>query len=251
MVRGRRKKTEPTTPEPPPRPTGGLDVNAVVSYNVRAIRERRGWTQQSVAERLARLTGHQLPQASISAMERGFDGDRRRRFDAHELYLLAMVFDVPIAYFFIPPPGTGMELLADTARPVDELYATLLGKEWQLEPVDDRLKEIQINNPEETDDVLKAVFGGGEEGARNWHPHFRTWRKKRLREIERGYGDRLDEVAAFLKEFATKIETLGPRGYLESMAHRQGEQLLPDDEPQPTDEELREYLDRARGTGEA
>ena len=51
----------------------------------KAIRERRGWTQQDVAERLARLTGHRLPQASISAMERGFDGDRRRRFDAHEL----------------------------------------------------------------------------------------------------------------------------------------------------------------------
>ena len=64
-----------------PRP--GLDVNAVVSYNVKAIRERRGMTQQGVANRLAQLTGHQLPQASISAMERGFDGERRRRFDAH------------------------------------------------------------------------------------------------------------------------------------------------------------------------
>ncbi|MEZ5218548.1 MAG: hypothetical protein R2715_18640 [Ilumatobacteraceae bacterium] len=47
-------------------------------------------------------------------MERGFDGDRRRRFDAHELYLLSVVFDVPIAYFFVPPPGTGMNVLADT-----------------------------------------------------------------------------------------------------------------------------------------
>ena len=74
-----------------------LDVNAVVSYNVKAIRERRGWTQQSVAERLGRVTGHQLPQASISAMERAFDGARRRCFDAHELYLLSVVFDVPIA----------------------------------------------------------------------------------------------------------------------------------------------------------
>src|SRR5215210_8017005 len=77
----------------------GLDVNAVVSYNVKAIRERKRWTQQEVAERLARLTNHLLPQASISAMERGFDGDRRRRFDAHELYLLATVFEVPIVYF--------------------------------------------------------------------------------------------------------------------------------------------------------
>jgi transcriptional regulator with XRE-family HTH domain len=250
MVRGRRKNSPEPEPEPPRRPAGGLDVNAVVSYNVRAIRERRGWTQQSVAERLARLTGHLLPQASISAMERGFDGDRRRRFDAHELYLLAMVFDVPIAYFFIPPPGSGMELLADTARPVTELYATLLGKEGQLKPLDERLREIHVNNPDETDPVLAAVFGDAEKGARNWHESFRSWRKKRLREIEREYGDRLDEVAAFLKEFATRVETLGPRGYLESIAHRQGEQVLLDDEENPpSDEELREQLDQLREQG--
>ena len=116
MVRPRKR-----TPEPRRRRDAGLDVNAVVSYNVRAIRERRGMTQQQVADRLAQLTGHQLPQASISAMERGFDGERRRRFDAHELYLLSVVFDVPIAYFFIPPPGTGFAELADTRRPVAEL----------------------------------------------------------------------------------------------------------------------------------
>lgn len=245
MVRSRRK-TQPET-EPRPRSADALDVNAVVSYNVKAIRERRGWTQQSVAERLSRLTGHQLPQASISAMERGFDGDRRRRFDAHELYLLSMVFDVPIVYFFVPPPGAGAALLADTARPVPELYASLLGKESQLGPLDERLAEIRIKNPEETDPVLAAVFEGPEEGTRNWHESFRTWRKKRLREIEREYGDRLDEVAVFLKEFATKVETLGPRMYLESMSHRPGEELLEEDPVEaPTDEELVQQLDEMR-----
>ena len=76
-------------------------------------------------------------------------------------------------------------------------------------------REIRINNPDETDPVLAAVFGSAEQGARNWHQSFRTWRKKRLREVEREYGDRLDEVAAFLRDFATKIEALGPRGYLD------------------------------------
>ena len=243
MVRSRKKAAtehqEPLPPSRPPEPT--LDVNAVVSYNVRAIRERHGWTQQSVAERLSRLTGHQLPQASISAMERGFDGERRRRFDAHELYLLSVVFEVPIAYFFIPPPEDGMTLLTDTGRPVSELYAALLGKEWQLAPLDERLAEIMIHNPEDTDPVLAAVFGGPEEGARNWHESFRTWRRKRLREIEREYGDRLDEVALFLKEFGTKIEALGPRGYLESMAHRTGERVDLHDEPEP-DESIDDLL---------
>src|SRR3954447_21130785 len=138
MVRARKH-----TPEPSPAPESpGLDVNAVVSYNLKAIRERRGITQQAVADRLAQLTGHQLPQASISAMERGFDGDRRRRFDAHELYLLSVVFDVPITYFFIPPPGTGLTELADTGRPVGELYRALLGTDDQLDAIDARLAEI-------------------------------------------------------------------------------------------------------------
>jgi len=223
MVRPR-KKSEPEQAARP-RPTDALDVNAVVSYNVKAIRERRGWTQQAVAERLSYLTGHQLPQASISAMERGFDGDRRRRFDAHELYLLSVVFGVPIAYFFIPPPETGMAVLADTNESVAGLYAALLGREGQLGPLDERLAEIRINNPEATDPILAAVFGDPDAGAENWHESFRTWRKDRLLEIEREYGDRLDEVASFLKEFATKIEAFGPRGYLESMSHRKGEPL--------------------------
>src|ERR1035441_10551350 len=135
MVRARKKATpaERTTTVEARR---GLDVNAVVSYNFKAIRERQGWTQQGVADRLGQLTGHTLPQASISAMERGFDGDRRRRFDAHELYLLSVLFDVPIAYFFLPPPGSSTTELADTGRPVAELYAALLGEEWQLGPLD-------------------------------------------------------------------------------------------------------------------
>jgi transcriptional regulator with XRE-family HTH domain len=219
-----RKRPPPKPAEPP-----GLDVNAVVSYNLKAIRERRGMTQQQVADRLAQLTGHLLPQASISAMERGFDGERRRRFDAHELYLLAVVFDVPIAYFFIPPPDTGMGELADTRRPIAELWRSLLGTDDQLGPLDDRLAEINITNPDAADEVLAAIFGP-EGAARNWHPHFRSWRKRRLRQIEVEYGDQLDEIAAVLAEFAAKIKALGPAGYLRSAAHRPGEPADLDEE---------------------
>lgn len=233
MVGSRKRKQSQPEAEPN---TDELDVNAVVSYNVKAIRERRGWTQQFVAEQLGSLTGHQLPQASISAMERGFDGERRRRFDAHELYLLSVVFDVPIAYFFVPPPGGVLTVLADSRRPVAELYAALLGREDQLAPLDERLSEIRISNPDETDPALAAVFGSAEAGAQNWHASFRTWRRARLREIEREYGDRLDEVAAVLKDFATQVEALGPRGYLESLAHQAGDQIEPDENisPMPT-----------------
>lgn len=226
MVRPRKREPEPSEP---PTQAPGLDVNAVVSYNVKAIRERRGMTQQAVADRLAQLTGHQLPQASISAMERGFDGERRRRFDAHELYLLSVVFDVPIAYFFIPPPGTKTAELADTRRPVAELWRVTLGTDAQLDAVDARLAEIKINDPDASDQVLAAIFGP-ENAATNWHQHFRTWRKHRLREVEVEYGDRLDEVAEFLAEFASKVKALGPAGYLRSASHRAGEPVNTEDE---------------------
>jgi transcriptional regulator with XRE-family HTH domain len=232
MVRPRGKKQQTAATEQRPPWKDGIDVNAIVSYNLKAIRERRGMTQEDVAEGLARLTGHRLPQASISAMERGFDGTRRRRFDAHELYLLAVVFDVPIAYFFLPPPETGMQVLADAQRPVSELYAWLLGKEWQLPLMDERLADINITNPEEVDDLLAALFGA-EDAARNWHDHFRTWRKKRLAVLAKTYGDRLDEVAEFLAEFALQVQQLGPKGYLLSKAHRQGESV---EDPLPEEE---------------
>jgi transcriptional regulator with XRE-family HTH domain len=216
MVRARKKAPAVETTELEAR--RGLDVNAVVSYNFKAIRERQGWTQQGVAERLGQLTGHTLPQASISAMERGFDGDRRRRFDAHELYLLSVLFEVPIAYFFLPPPGSSGSQLADTGHSVTELYSALLGEEWQLAPLDERLAEIGLKNPEEADQALVAIFGA-KYATGAWHDHFRVWRKKRLRQVEHQYGDRLDEVADFLADFAAKIKAVGPKTYLESMTH--------------------------------
>jgi transcriptional regulator with XRE-family HTH domain len=225
MVRGRKNASPPEE-----RSENDVDVNAVVSYNLKLIREREGWTQQGVAQRLAQLTGHELPQASISAMERGFDGDRRRRFDAHELYLLSVVFDVPIAYFFLPPPAgeRGQQLLADTQSPISELYVSLLGRENQLEAMDQRLADIGLDNPDHADQALAAVFGA-DGAAHNWHPHFRTWRKRRLLALERTYGDQLDEVAEFLATFAAELKAVGPKAYLQSKSHRKGEDLLPHD----------------------
>lgn len=207
-----------------------VDVNAVVSYNLRIIRERQGWTQQQVAQRLATLTGHELPQASISAMERGFDGERRRRFDAHELYLLSVVFGVPIVYFFLPPPDgeRGQQYLADTQAPITELYVAMLGTDDQLHDIDQRLTAVGINNPDQADQALAAVFGADQVHG-NWHPHFRTWRKRRLLALERTYGDQLDNIADLLGTFAAELKAVGPKAYLQSKAHRAGEDLLPHD----------------------
>jgi transcriptional regulator with XRE-family HTH domain len=212
-----------------------MDVNAVVSYNLKAIRERRGWTQQQVAQRMADITGHLLPQASISAMERGFDGERRRRFDAHELYLLCEVFDVPIVYFFLPPPGSMGTPLADTGVPAVRLYSAILGDPDQLPIIDERLEQLGLNVPTELDPVMAMILGG-DPARTNWHDHYRTWRKNRINTLAREYGDQLDTLADTLADFANQIKTFGPAGYLQSVAHKPGEEPYPLGEPHEDDE---------------
>lgn len=119
-----------------------LDLNAVVAYNVKAIRLVRGLTQDQVADRLALFTGNRLPQASISQMERSFDGGRRRQFDAHDLYLLSKVFEVPIVYFFLPPPTCLDREVAHTREAVTALPDALFGTPASSRAVDSRLVEI-------------------------------------------------------------------------------------------------------------
>jgi hypothetical protein len=60
-------------------------------------------TQEETAQALEPLLGQRLPQASISAIERAYDGDRRREFDAQEILAFALAFDLPLIWFFLPP----------------------------------------------------------------------------------------------------------------------------------------------------
>ena len=215
-----RKKTPSVEETSQPEGRYGLDVNAVVSYNLKAIRERQGWTQQQVADRLAQLTGPH-PSASVDL---GHGARLRRRTPAPLRRPRAVLALGPLrrAYRLLLPPAPGSQRaqLADTGRPVTELYAAVLGHERQLAPVDERLAEIGIRSPDEADEALVAILGA-KTATDDWHDHFRTWRKRRLREVERQYGDRLDEVAEFLAEFAAKIKAVGPKTYLESMAHNE------------------------------
>jgi len=192
-----------------------VDANAVVSYNLRAIRKRRRWTQEKVAELLGELTGHKLPQASISAMERGFNGQRRRRFDAHELYLLARVFDVPIVYFFTPPPQAlaAEQVLADTSRPVWDLYAAILGRYAQLQLLDERLALVDIGGRECTERALADLFGTAA-GAQSWAAHYRSWRDHRLHQLAGKWGNDLVEAAGLLAAFVRDVRALRPEAFV-------------------------------------
>ena len=172
-----------------------VDLNQVVAYNVRAARELRGWTQDDVAERLEPYLGQRLAQASVSAIERAWDSERRREFDAQELLVFSLVFDLPMVWFLLPPPGD-RRMMRSTTRPVNELYAHLLGMPHQLEPLYARLRELGIADPDATDEAFQLLTGG------------------KTAQHEWGYRERRKELLLALLDqhadaFDTAVEDLG------------------------------------------
>src|SRR5947209_17652630 len=82
-----------------------MTPNQIVAYNVAKARALRGWTQEEAADALAPYWGARLSGASFSALERSaWNPSRIKVFSADELMALSRGFDLPIGFFFTPPP---------------------------------------------------------------------------------------------------------------------------------------------------
>lgn len=82
-----------------------MTPNQIVAYNVIKARALRGWTQEQAAEALAPYLGAKLSGPSFSNLERSaVKVDRIKQFTADDLLALSRGFDLPIGYFFTPPP---------------------------------------------------------------------------------------------------------------------------------------------------
>lgn len=86
-------------------PTPAWTVSQLVSYNLLRARRARGWTQQEFGDALGGYTGRAWSNASVSAAERAWQGGRPRKFDVDEIHAFCAIFDVPLAYFLLPPEG--------------------------------------------------------------------------------------------------------------------------------------------------
>jgi len=75
-----------------------------VAYNLAQARLRKGWTQDQACGALEPHIGSRWSKANYSAAERSVDGSRIRQFDADEIVAFARTFDVPVTWFFLPPP---------------------------------------------------------------------------------------------------------------------------------------------------
>lgn len=200
------RRTEP----PPPAPSREVDLNQVVAYNVRAARELRSWTQEELSERLEPYLGQRLSQAGVSAIERAWDGDRRREFDAHELLIFSMVFSLPMLWFLLPPPGDH-RLMRATTRPVDELYMYLLGRPEQLEPLYARLREIGVTDPTAAEETVEKITGQPPR-SRQWS--YRQRRKELLLALLDQHADDLDNAIDTLAGQLEHLRQVGIRGFI-------------------------------------
>lgn len=199
------RRAKPAAPPPPE-----VDLNQVVAYNVRAARELRGWTQDEFADRLAPYLGQRMSQAGVSSIERAWDGDRRREFDAHELLVFAMVFDLPIIWFLLPPPGD-RRLMQGTTRQVNELYVWLLGRPNMLPPVYDRLRQQGIEDPTAADEAFERITGTPS-GARQWS--YKERRKELLLALLDQHADSLDSAVDELGRMVDHLRQVGIRGFI-------------------------------------
>ena len=161
---GRKKRD----PEPTVRDRPRLTVHQVVAYNFRQARENEGWTQAETGIRLERYLGYKLNQAGISAIEKTYDSDRRRNIDVAEVVAFARCFNLPIGWFFLPPPGHGtdwVEPVDDTQRPLamvaGDLIAHAIGTPIGWENFVARIVNLLDSSDEDpTRDALNYAFAG-------------------------------------------------------------------------------------------
>ncbi len=187
-----------------------IDANQIVGANFRLARELRGWTQEEAARQLAPYVGQVLPKASISAIERVLDRDRRRVFNAQELVAFALAFDVPIWWFFLPVPGTETMRLEGTDDRATNLLMLLLGRQDQLELVRSRVGELRkATDNSAVDEVLEGLVG-----APSWR-HLEATRLLAIQELAWREASTIEQLVGELRDVVAKFD-----GVFESVVPR-------------------------------
>jgi hypothetical protein len=99
----------------------------------------RGWTQEQASAAIAPYLGTRLSNASFSSIERSIGGTRVKQFSADELVAFSRGFDLPIGWFFLPPPpeqDAGLHTPDATWRGMDMslLLDAILGTDTSTPP---------------------------------------------------------------------------------------------------------------------
>ena len=199
----------------PRHPPDAVDVNRVVSYNLRIAREQNNWTQEQFADRLEVVTGRRPTQASVSALERAWEGGRRREFDAQELVDFAVALNVPVAWFFLPPPGDRREI-KNTGRQLFALIELLVGRAEHLPRIEERLRQVGLRDNTAEEEISRMLTG---------HPDamtpqaIRELREKMLAQILHEMAEALDDSVPLWKSFFDQVDKTTVKGMIAALAN--------------------------------
>lgn len=124
------------------------DPDLLVSWNLRKARNLRGWTQAEASQHLGRF-GLSWSVASLSDAERAWTPEgRQREFTATDLVAFSLAYDLPLAWWLLPPPPSeraGMTIRMDGLdEPLDNetLTSLCLGSSPEIE---DRMSSLGIS----------------------------------------------------------------------------------------------------------
>jgi transcriptional regulator with XRE-family HTH domain len=212
-----------------------VDANQIVGVNFRLAREMRGWTQGEVATRLSTLNdGVVLPKASISAIERGIERDRRRVFDAQELVKYALLFEVPIFWFFLPVEETRGRALENWGYQAEEMMQLFVGTDAQLAEVREHLRTVRPwlagrNNSAMLEDLSGVPSWGHFEQTRQvLLAEFAKENKSALTNIFREMQNMVNRVGALLSTYPGKgdFDKLATMEYVPLSTYRRTSEVL-------------------------
>lgn len=204
-VKIRTRRTRRETPE------NVLDANQVAAHNFRAARLLKGWTQEDTARALAPWLGQELPKASISAIERSVEGDRRRVFNAQELVAFSLGFGLPIAWFLLPPVGGRNYRLAGTSHDLTMLLPLLLGTKEDQDALRARLAEFtKASAGAESAMILEDLAGLPDE--MSWE-HLENTRQQAIADLALQEGPTIETLVNELRGVLDKFSDFDRQAY--------------------------------------
>ncbi len=205
----------PAPDDTPPGEAPPIDLNQIVSYNLRAARELHGWTQEYAAAQIEAALGTRVTQATLSAMERAWDADRpRREFTIQDIAAFAVAFKLPMVWFQLAPPGDRRPI-RNIGKSLDQLYILLLGTADQLPPLHDRLREMGIRDPTPAEETFERIIG---EDIDIRKQSYRQRRKEMILAYLDVHADNLDESLDNLQKAFNHMAQLGLRGIIGAAA---------------------------------
>ena len=101
--------------------------------------------------------------------------------------------------------------MRSTTRPVDELYAWLLGRSDQLDPVYERLRQLGISDPTAAEATVEKITGVPAT-AKQWS--YRERRKELLLALLDEHADSLDNAVDELGRWVDHLRQVGIRGFI-------------------------------------